>query len=161
MRVGQNDGRSVLLQRFLHDLTRMNGRPVDCVLEHLLVANQPLDTVDTSIHVVANTILELPTCPEPPRMSRYFVPSVVSRSMKCGASLKAAAATRRFHSVFSSATNASLSARRSLLTWGATPRKPKSVRRRLGLREWRPPADDRRRPALDAIQEPAASSSTS
>jgi hypothetical protein len=61
-------------------------------------------------------------CPKPTRMSRYFVRSAVSRSTKCGASLKAAAATRRFHNAFSSVTNALRLARRSLLTRLPAPR---------------------------------------
>ena len=52
------------------------------------------------------------------------VRSAVNRSTKCGASLKERAATGRHQRAFSSAMNASRSARRSSLTRLATPKKP-------------------------------------
>jgi hypothetical protein len=55
-------------------------------------------------------------CPEQSLTSKCSVLSAVSRSTKFGASLKAGAVTRRYHSAFSSAMNASRSAPRSLLT---------------------------------------------
>jgi hypothetical protein len=57
-----------------------------------------------------------------------LVRSAVSRSTKCGTSLKEGAATERYYHAFSSAMNASHSARRSMLTRLATPKKHRSKR---------------------------------
>jgi hypothetical protein len=82
-----------------------------------MIMIRPLDTPGADPHFVDGTTMEIATCPE--STHRSLVPFVASPSTKSGPSLKEGAPTGQHQRAFSSATNASRSARESLLTLSA------------------------------------------